>query len=521
MVLAFAGDVHFEGALAELPRRRGSTLGELSGVLREADVAVVNLEAAIVDGDLAPASKELEEVGNRYWFSAPPSALGVLARSGVDVASVANNHGADYGAAGLRDTLAAEAGSRVDLVGAGRTPRGALRPYRTTVRGTDVAVLAADASFRESVDATWAVASGAGPGLAAARQDPPTKLVTAVRRAASANDIVAVYLHWGDEGAVCPTSSQQQLAGRLAEAGADIVVGSHAHVQQGNGMLGDTFVDYGLGNFAWYTDRPPATGVLRLAVRGGRVVNESWRAGIIPEGGGTPRAVTGPARAAAVSDLGALRGCTNLEPGPGDVADQRGRGLPDYTGTVRTLDRSTRRSMRGVSYRAGCPVGLDDLRLLTMTYVGFDREAHTGRMVVHRDVSRDVVELFGGLYDARFPIRRMQLVDAYDGDDDASMAANNTSAYNCRQVAGSSSLSDHAYGRAIDINPVQNPYVTSSGTVLPPAGRPFVLADRTAGARVAPGVIRNDDVVTGSFDRLGWAWGGLYSSPDFQHFTAG
>ena len=138
--------------------------------------------------------------------------------------------------------------------------------------------------------------------------------------------------------------------------------------------------------------------------------------------------------------------------------------------------------------------------------------------MVHADVASDVADVFAALYADRFPIERMLLVDEY-GDDDRSMAANNTSGYNCRRVAGQSAWSDHAYGRAIDINPVQNPYVVG-GDVRPPAARPFLDVDRTEDARPQPGVIRDGDVVRREFDRLGWEWGGLYSDPDFQHFSA-
>ena len=104
VTLAFAGDVHFEGGLAALLDRRGATLGPMSTALRSADVAVVNLESALTSGG-SRVSKELEDPTRRYWFRSPPSALALLERSGVDAVSLANNHGADYGAAGLRDTL--------------------------------------------------------------------------------------------------------------------------------------------------------------------------------------------------------------------------------------------------------------------------------------------------------------------------------------------------------------------------------------------------------------------------------
>jgi hypothetical protein len=121
-------------------------------------------------------------------------------------------------------------------------------------------------------------------------------------------------------------------------------------------------------------------------------------------------------------------------------------------------------------------------------------------------------ELFG----LRFPIRRMRLVDAYGADDHRSMAADNTSAFNCRFVAGTGRWSEHAYGHAIDVNPVENPYVTDGGHVSPPAGAPY--ADRS---RRAAGLIHRRGPVVAAFAKNGWKWGGNWSWPkDYQHFSA-
>jgi hypothetical protein len=166
------------------------------------------------------------------------------------------------------------------------------------------------------------------------------------------------------------------------------------------------------------------------------------------------------------------------------------------------------------SWRPGCPVPLEDLRLLTLTYWGFDGDVHRGELVVHEDQARAIREVFRALFKARFPIERMKLVDVYGGDDDRSMAANNTSAFNCRAVAGSSSWSEHAYGRAIDINPIQNPQVRN-GLVSPPAGSRYL--DRSRRRR---GLIRADDVVVRAFAAVGWRWGGSWTSlKDYQHFS--
>ncbi len=174
ITLAFAGDVHFELQVADLLQDRGSRLGPAGRALATADLAMVNLETAITERGV-PDPKELEDAWNRYWFRAPASALDFLARSGVDVVSVANNHGADYGPVGLQDTLRAKRRGPLAVVGVGRNRREAFTPYDVTVKGVDLAVLAADASPREGMSSGWS-AGPDSPGLAAAhepRPDPP------------------------------------------------------------------------------------------------------------------------------------------------------------------------------------------------------------------------------------------------------------------------------------------------------------------------------------------------------------
>jgi poly-gamma-glutamate capsule biosynthesis protein CapA/YwtB (metallophosphatase superfamily) len=533
VTLAFAGDVHFEGGVATLLDRRDATLGPMASALRSADVAVVNLESALTSGG-SPAPKELEDPSRRYWFRSPPSALALLQRSGVDAVSLANNHGADYGDAGLRDTLRVARNSPVAVIGVGGNPDQAFRPYQTSVDGVEVAVLAADASPLESNASIWDVEHG-GPGLATARDS--TRMLAAVRAANASSDVVAVYLHWGAENQRCPTAEQRKLAQSLADAGADVVVGTHAHVLLGAGMLNDTYVSYGLGNFLWYHGRPSDTGVLRVQIVDGKIARDDWVPGKIRPTGGTPRPVTGSASSDAIKEWRNLRGCTDLAPGPGEkaAADRPSSGtgagaagaggggairIPAYTATIESVPSAVQQRMTGSSHDpARCPVELTDLRLLTMRYVGFDGRAHTGQMVVHHRHARGLVGVFRELYEARFPIRRMQLIDAYGGDDNRSMAADNSSAYNCRTVAGTSTFSDHAYGAAVDINPVENPYVTANG-VLPAAGRRFVDVDRSRDAETARGVIVADDVAVRAFARIGWKWGGVWNEPDYQHFYA-
>jgi len=168
----------------------------------------------------------------------------------------------------------------------------------------------------------------------------------------------------------------------------------------------------------------------------------------------------------------------------------------------------------GTSWRAGCPVPLSDLRFVTVTYRGFDGADHPGELIVAASVAPDIVRVFRELHDDAFPIHSLRLVDDFGGSDDASMSANNSSAFNCRAVTGGSGFSEHSYGTAIDLNPVQNPYV-SGDLVSPAQGRAFVT--RAA----APGVILAGDRVVTAFAGIGWSWGGNWQDPiDYQHFSA-
>jgi hypothetical protein len=170
----------------------------------------------------------------------------------------------------------------------------------------------------------------------------------------------------------------------------------------------------------------------------------------------------------------------------------------------------------GKSWHRGCPVPASALTKVTLTFWGFDHRSHTGALVVNRSVAATVVAAFRSMYLARFPIRRMQPIAAYGGDDNASMAADNTSAYNCRLAVsnGPKSWSMHAYGEAVDINTLENPY-RLDGKVLPPAGAPYM--DRS---NVRPGMVVAGSAPVRAFIAVGWGWGGNWSStPDYQHFS--
>ena len=515
VTLAFAGDMHFELYLDALLNDGSQGLGPMRRSLAGADVAMVNLESAITERG-TPDPKRLETSDDRYWFRASPAALTFLADAGVDVVTMANNHAADYGPVGLADTLRAAARAPVAVVGVGRDRAAAFAPYRVTVHATDLAFLAADASPREGSSTVWA-AGPRSPGVAAAREPVPGDLLAAVRRASQEADVVVVYLHWGREGRACPTSTQRTAARAVSAAGADVIVGSHAHVLLGSGWQQDTYVNYGLGNFLWYRNAERETGVLRLRVEDGQVVADDWVPAVLPTWD-LPEPVLGPARRRAVADWRQLRGCAGLAARPTTRPAARLSDAPGYHAAVRRIGPSLRARM-AESHRPGCPTGWSDLRHLRLPYVGFDGREHTGELVVAARWARPVVGVFARLHAARWPIRRMRLVDEYGGVDDRSMAADNTSAYNCRRVAGTDVWSDHAYGTAIDLNPVRNPYLVD-GDVAPPRGRSYADLDRSARASVPRGVIHADDVVVRAFADIGWEWGGTWASPDYQHFSA-
>jgi hypothetical protein len=187
-----------------------------------------------------------------------------------------------------------------------------------------------------------------------------------------------------------------------------------------------------------------------------------------------------------------------------------------YRASIRTIDTATAKAMTGVSWHRGCPVRISDLRRVELTHWGFDGTRHRGELIVHQDVARNVVAVFHAMYSEHFPIRKMHRVDRFGADDNASMAADNTSAFNCRPITGSTlGFSVHSYGRAIDVNPLENPYLKGR-TVLPPAGKAF-----TNRADVRPGMIGHSDRVWRAFTTHGFAWGGDWRSlKDYQHFEA-
>ena len=196
-------------------------------------------------------------------------------------------------------------------------------------------------------------------------------------------------------------------------------------------------------------------------------------------------------------------------PGRSDVATP----AADTVFVAMAIPPEVEARMRGVSYPEGAAIPLRELRYLRLSYIDSDGNAQVGEMVCNRRIAQDLVEVFRALYRARYPIRSIRLIDEFGGSDEASMEADNTSCFNYRPVSGGRSLSRHAQGLAVDINPLENPCI-KNGTVLPPSGAPYV--DRT---QDFPHKIDRNDLCYKLFVDHGFRWGGAWRSlKDYQHF---
>ncbi len=304
ITLAFVGDINAEYSLGDrLAGDPADFVGPFADVLRGADLTIANLEAALTDRG-TPADKE-------FTFRAPPKILDALRAGGIDVVGAANNHAIDFGPAGLEETLTVKRAQDDGMViGIGADENEAYAPYLADVAGHRVAVIAATQVIDADLIGEW-TATADHAGVASAKR--VDRLVEAVQAARAEADTVVVFLHWGTETETCPNSSQQELAQVLADAGADVVVGSHVHRVQGAGMLGHTFVGYGVGNFLFGAQSAEASksGVLLVTVDDRDVQGYEWRPGRIVDR--VPQVLTGDEATAAVTEWNALRGCAGLD----------------------------------------------------------------------------------------------------------------------------------------------------------------------------------------------------------------
>jgi poly-gamma-glutamate capsule biosynthesis protein CapA/YwtB (metallophosphatase superfamily) len=311
VTLAFGGDVHFPAGTnlsdrlaADPSTALGTTVPEL---LSGADLSMVNLESAMTDGSCSdPQPKQ-------YVFYAPTTAIQAFQGAKVSLITEANNHGEDCGRVGLQQALAARAQSGYTVLGIGDNVAQAFAPYRTTIDGERIAIIAATQVIDSDLQASW-TATATQAGLASAYDVPA--LVSAVETARKTADTVVVYLHWGTELDACPNPLQEPLAQVLVDAGADIIIGTHAHVLLGGGYLGTAYVDYGLGNFAFYDNSPPEnqSGSLLITVTGRHIDQVTWRPAVIEDD--LPQPLSGAEATSALDAWNQARSCTNATVAP-------------------------------------------------------------------------------------------------------------------------------------------------------------------------------------------------------------
>jgi hypothetical protein len=304
VTISFAGDVNFELRTARrLSNDSATVFGVAAAQLRKADLTMVNLETSIsVGGTKFP---------KEYNFQAPPSALTALKDAGIDIATMANNHAADYGSAGLAQTLAALKHAPIPVIGIGKDADAAFAPWYTTVRGLRIAIIAADQVRDESTLPDFS----AGPNKSGVANAYRPQLLSTVRAAHARADVVIVYLHWGTEYHSCPNAEQPPLADALVKAGATAVVGTHAHVLLGAGWRKDgSYVAYGLSNYLWWMsfgNEQDDNGVLTLSLVPHKVIAAHFAPAHL-DSQGVPVPVTGATKARIDAEWQRVRRCAGL-----------------------------------------------------------------------------------------------------------------------------------------------------------------------------------------------------------------
>jgi poly-gamma-glutamate synthesis protein (capsule biosynthesis protein) len=314
---AFGGDVHFpnqfdtEGGavytgvpvLAEQVKSDPTrVLAPIAPVLSGADLAMVNLETAITERGEPVA-------GKNFHFRSPAESFAALKAAGVHVVNMANNHALDYGPIGMEDTFDAIAASKLPVVGIGQNASEAYRPYRTVIKGQRIAIFGALDWLEPALIRQW-TATDTQPGLAFSIDR--ARLLAEVAAIRPDVDTLVAFLHWGVEETHCASPEQHGLASALLAAGADIVVGSHAHRVFGAGRVGTSLVAYGLGNFVYWREDGESgrSGVLLVEATGREVDSFSWVPARIRRGIPVPE--TGSAAAVDLAEWQHRRNCSGL-----------------------------------------------------------------------------------------------------------------------------------------------------------------------------------------------------------------
>jgi poly-gamma-glutamate synthesis protein (capsule biosynthesis protein) len=322
VTFGFGGDVHFAGVVGNsLAQDPSTALGtNIPQLFRGTQLRMVNLETVVTDGTCP------EPQNKPYLFDAPASAVTALKSAQITLVTEANDHGEDCGPQGLSQNLSIAAQDGYPIIGIGNNAAQAFAPYRATIDGQRIAIIAATQLIADNLVPTWTATATTG-GVASAID--PTELVREVQQARRSADTVIVYVHWGTETQSCPNPQQEPLADELVKAGADIVIGTDAHVLSGGGYLGSAYVDYGLGNLAFYDDTAPETssGSLIVTATGRHIASVTFRPATIV--GGLPQPLTGTPAASALTNWMSARGCTNLSAGPAtSVATMHSESVP-------------------------------------------------------------------------------------------------------------------------------------------------------------------------------------------------
>ena len=475
----------------------------------DADLTMVNLESAITErGTRDP--KELEDPADRYWFRASPPPSTCWPTPGSTWSRWRTTTAPTTGRTGSPTPCRAAERSPIPVVGVGRDRAAAFTPYRVTVDGTR-----SPSSPPTPRPARGAARSGrpahalpGSPRPAAATARPAGGGPQRGRPRRGRGGLPAL----GRGGPRLP--EPRAAAAWRAPSPPPAPTWSSAATPTSSrapGWLGDTYVDYGLGTSSGTTTAVPDTGVLRLRLEDGHVVSDGWVPARIPAIG-PPPPVHGRARAEAVARWRALRACAGLASRPAP-STRRPSSAPACAaaGVLRVGPPDRAGAARHGCARPTAPGAR--CRGPTCATCGWPTSASTARrhrgelVVAARPRARRGRACSPGCTTPAGRSGRCGSSSDYGGDDDRSMAADNTSAYNCRRVAGSDRWSDHAYGAAIDINPVENPYL-HDGSVRPAAGRPSRGSTGRPGRPCRPVSIRAGDVVVRAFAEIGWEWGG-------------
>ena len=195
--------------------------------------------------------------------------------------------------------------------------------------------------------------------------------------------------------------------------------------------------------------------------------------------------------------------------------------LAEYSSSISPITSEIKKRMlKGNSWKKGCPVALKDLRYLRVKHINFSGEEMMGEIIVHKEVSAEVTEIFEALYNVKYPIKKMRLVSDYKGSDWQSIESDNTSAFNCRLATGSKKWSKHSYGKAIDINPIENPYISRKGYISHKVSETYRKRLHQKSGYADKAMLLKNDKAVQIFKKYGWEWGGDWSGvKDYQHFS--